>query len=152
MRLFILRHGRAEPYQAMDASRALVPTGRDDVRLVVERQRDKMPALTDVWVSPYVRARQSAEIARAALELPESCEHITDLIVPEARIDTLIAELYRSGLESVLLVSHQPLVSTLLDTLCGASEAHHMKTASLAALELDVVAADMGRLLWIEHP
>ncbi|WP_041523511.1 phosphohistidine phosphatase SixA [Gilvimarinus agarilyticus] len=152
MRLYILRHGRAEPYQAMDASRALVATGQEDVRQVVGRQRDNMPALRDVWVSPYVRARQSAEIARAVLELPESCEYITDLIVPEARVDKLIAELYRSDLESVLLVSHQPLVSTLLDTLCGVSEAHHMKTASLAAVELEVVAADMGRLLWIEHP
>ncbi|WP_049722002.1 phosphohistidine phosphatase SixA [Gilvimarinus polysaccharolyticus] len=152
MRLFLLRHGRAEPFLANDASRALVASGREDVRNILTRKRDAMSAVTDVWVSPYVRARQSAEIALDVLGLSAQCERVSDLIVPEARVGHLIDALYESGLESVLLVSHQPLASTLLDTLCGSSAAHDMRTASLAAVELDVVAADMGRLQWLLHP
>lgn len=151
MRLFLLRHGRAEPFQSNDASRALVASGREDVRAILTRQRDKLNAVSNIWVSPYVRARQSAEIAREVLGLPAECEQVSDLIVPEARISHLVDALYQSGLESVLLVSHQPLASMLLDALCGPSDEHDMRTASLAAVELEVVAADMGRLQWLVH-
>lgn len=152
MRLFVLRHGRAEPFQANDASRALVASGREDVRQILTRQRKAMGTISEVWVSPYLRARQSAEIAHEVLELPAQCERVSDLIVPEANVSDLIDALYLCELDSVLLVSHQPLVSTLLDTLCGPTDAHDMRTASLAAVELDVVAADMGCLQWLVHP
>lgn len=153
MQLWILRHGRAEPFQDIDASRALVTSGRQEVRHMVTQQRHKMPAVSEVWVSPYVRARQTAAIAREALGgLSARCEQVSELLLPEARVSSLIEALYQSGLDSVLLVSHQPLESTLLDVLCGPAETHYMQTASLAAVELEVVAAGMGRLQWLEHP
>jgi phosphohistidine phosphatase len=152
VRLFVLRHGRAEAFKADDASRALVASGREDVRQVVTRQCDALGSVPHVWVSPYLRAQQTAGIAREVLALPDTCELVSNLLVPEARVFSLIDALYQAKLDTVLLVSHQPLLSTLLDTLCGPSEAHHMSTASLAAVDLDVVAADMGQLRWLVHP
>ena len=48
MRLFVLRHGRAEPFQANDESRALVASGREDARQILTRQRNAMGTISDV--------------------------------------------------------------------------------------------------------
>jgi phosphohistidine phosphatase len=151
MRLLVLRHGRAEPFKTSDANRALLASGRADVQHIVKRQREAIGELTEVWVSPFLRTRQTAQIATDTLALPPECQRISELLVPGASVDDLIEALYQSSLAAVLLVSHQPLVSNLLDALCGPSELHDMQPASLAALELDVVAKQLGQLRWIQH-
>ncbi|UTF61005.1 phosphohistidine phosphatase SixA [Gilvimarinus sp. DA14] len=151
MRLFILRHGQAEPYRRDDESRELVDAGRGEVKAVISRQAHLMgcPA---VWGSPYIRAQQTAVIASEILGVPQGVSHTLAQLTPDASPAALIEELYQSGLETLLIVSHQPLVSHLLDTLCGPSEQHGMNTASLACVDCDVMAADMGRLEWLVHP
>lgn len=151
MKLFVLRHGRAEPHRTDDASRALLDSGRADVRAIVSRQAPLLGRPL-IWSSPYVRARQTAEIAADVLGLRGHTIFTTENLVPEARLIALVEEIYRADVPSLLLASHQPLVSALLDHLCGPSEAHAMKTSALACVSLDVVAADLGRLEWLLAP
>lgn len=151
MRLLVLRHGRAEPFKTDDTSRALLASGRADVQRIIERQREAIGELAEVWVSPFLRTRQTADIATDVLALPTGRQRISELLVPGAEVDRLIEALYQSPLTAVLLVSHQPLVSNLLDALCGPCESHEMQPASLAALELEVVARQLGQLRWVQH-
>ncbi len=152
VQLWVLRHGRAEPYNGNDAGRALTDEGRAQVAEVLSRQRAQMDTRgLVIWSSPFLRARQTAAIAAELLDCPIARE--TDLLLPEAKPSQLLEEVYRSSSHNILLASHQPLVSSLLDTLCGRrGEEHAMKTASLAAVRCEVAAADMGQLEWLVHP
>lgn len=105
-----------------------------------------------IWSSPYIRAQQTAGIAAEVLGVTAGVSRTLSELTPEGAPRAVIDEVYRSDLDALLLVSHQPLVSRLLDVLCGSSAQHEMKTASLACVDCDVVAADLGRLQWLVHP
>lgn len=152
VQLWILRHGRAEPYSSNDAARALTEKGRAQVAEVISRQRPQIETRgLVIWTSPYLRARQTAAIAAGLLDCPIARE--TDLLLPEAGPGQLLEAIYRCASDNILLASHQPLVSSLLDYLCGRrGEEHDMKTASLAAVHCEVAAADLGQLQWLVHP
>ncbi|MDO3386460.1 phosphohistidine phosphatase SixA [Gilvimarinus sp. SDUM040013] len=151
MHLFILRHGRAEPYRGDDASRELVASGRKDVHSIVQRQKSYLNDVA-IWSSPYVRALQTAEIAAHCLGLPTSPDCITANLTPDASVQKLLREIYQSELTSLLIVSHQPLVGDLLQALCTQAQPSPMKTASMAGLTLEIAAADFGQLDWLVHP
>ena len=52
---------------------------------------------------------------------------------------------------SLLLVSHQPLVSELIASLCEVSQhTINMHTAALASIELNPVAFGMGKLQFVD--
>lgn len=157
MKLYILRHGQAEARAANDSLRALTETGRSDVERMVSAMRADILGPEQLWSSPYRRAQQTAEIADRILSATEPASApidtvTTDCLVPEAALSELYARLQSSQAQSVLLVSHQPLVGSLLDDLCGTDPGFHpMGTASLACVELELPARGMGRLAWLRH-
>lgn len=65
MKLWILRHGEAQPHAPRDADRELTPLGCEQVLRSAEQLRSK--PLNSIWVSPYVRAQQTAALVREAL-------------------------------------------------------------------------------------
>lgn len=150
MELFILRHGQAEPQITSDEVRQLTQKGRADVARVVRASLTDLGDITHLWVSPLVRAQQTAEIAGEIIGNIQP--YTTELLVPEADPQALFQQLQLSECSSLLLVSHQPLVSRILDTLCGTEDGYHeMGTSSLACVDIDVVAAAMGKLRWQRH-
>ncbi|MNJ72988.1 hypothetical protein D3C77_697140 [compost metagenome] len=75
-------------------------------------------------------------------------------LTPDSDPQAVIAELDKLGLEEVLLVSHQPLVGTLVGLL---EHGHYrtpapMSTASLAQLEGDWPLAGLMTLKSLKHP
>ena len=60
MKLWFIRHGEAEPYQAHDAERQLTNYGRQQVVQAADFLRDI--SFDRVLCSPYIRARQTAEL------------------------------------------------------------------------------------------
>ena len=150
MRLFILRHGQAEPLATTDEARQLTDKGRADVARIIKASMDEVAEITHIWVSPLVRAHQTADIVGALLGNTQF--FTTELLKPEADPQLLFEQLQQCDSEGLLLVSHQPLVSRMLDRLCGTDSGYHdMATASLACVDIDIVAADMGKLLWLRH-
>lgn len=157
MTIYILRHGQAEAQITTDEARRLTEKGRSDTAKVVGARALDMASLTQIWASPLVRAQQTAIIATHYF--PHLSIQTTDLLIPEANPQALLAwldELYQQHLQdsnqSILLVSHQPLVGALVNKLCGTpSDYHPMGTSSLAAIRAQVMAADMGDLLWLDH-
>lgn len=152
MKLFVLRHGRAENRAASDFDRALTDSGRADLTRVLTGSREALAGVDQVWVSPLLRAQQSAAIAVQVLGGSPPME-TTEALVPEADLNKLYRRLQGFTGEALLLVSHQPLVGELVNDLCGAEPGlHPMGTASLAALELELVASGLAELLWLRHP
>lgn len=152
MKLFILRHGQAEPQKTTDEVRELTDKGCEDTARVVSARVRDLQTVAQIWASPLVRAQQTANIALNYLSALEI--HTSDLIIPEA--NPVIAMNWLQSINqqnlSILLVSHQPFVGELVNKLCGKSADYYpMGTSSLAAIDVSVVAAGMGELLWLDH-
>lgn len=156
MKLYILRHGQAETSASSDFERRLTEKGRADVASMVARFRSDLQALNEIWVSPLVRAQQTAQVALAELSLKPAQRPAcvtTESLVPEAHLDRLYRQLNDSQAENLLLVSHQPLVGELVNDLCGTEPGHHaLGTASMACIEAEFFAASLGELCWLYHP
>lgn len=150
MELFILRHGQAEPYSKKDAQRQLVDIGRREVEEAISSSLDDLQPVAQIWISPLVRAQQTAEIASRLL--PHALLQTLDILVPDADPVSVFEKLAASKCQSLLLVSHQPLVSTLCEMACGVEPGYYsMSTASLACVDFDAPAAGLGQLRWLRH-
>ncbi|MCU7555178.1 phosphohistidine phosphatase SixA [Alteromonas sp. ASW11-19] len=141
---FIMRHGEAEPLQLDDKSRQLTGVGRRQVA-------DATQWLTAHWcpegkvdlalVSPYRRARQTYDVM--SLDIRPGKMEVFEDITPagnpqlvhdylDARVAT--AQARKQSLNSILLVSHMPLVSYLVDTVCQSYTTSLFATASIAVI------------------
>ncbi len=152
MKLMILRHGHAVAEAPADNLRILSPQGELDVHKVAQENYEAFKDAQCIVHSPYVRAQQTAEITSQYCTAPRK---ESDLFVPDGRPDHVIAYLNELAemYASVLIVSHQPLVGTLIDQLGGFEPGRYrMGTSSLACLNCDLIAADCCSLAWIKHP
>jgi len=122
MNLYLLRHGIAvelgERGSARDADRPLIPKGMRKVRAVAQALKSMEPEFDVIFSSPYVRARQTAEIVASAFGVEKRlklCEHL----VPGGSLRRLIEFLNRLAPkpENVLLVGHEPSLSELTSLL-----------------------------------
>lgn len=152
MKLFILRHGQAEPQKTTDEVRELTDKGREDTKRVVSARITDMQSITEIWASPLVRAQQTAHIA--ASYFPALKIQTSELIIPESNLSVAMDWLQSINQQNlaILLVSHQPFVGELVNKLCGKPAGFYpLGTSSLAVIQAPVIAADMGELLWLDH-
>lgn len=151
MRLWLLRHGQAEPRARSDAERALTAHGRDEVRQAALQLQGR--PLSGILVSPYVRAQQTAALVREALGFTGIMQTVPWL-TPESELRETLSQLDAYAEGEWLLVTHQPLVGALGGLLIHGhrQEPLPMHTASLAELEGDVLAAGTLELLALVHP
>jgi phosphohistidine phosphatase len=151
MELFIMRHGQAEPFTANDASRQLVEKGRLDVAKIIQNSSLDLHKVKQIWVSPFIRAQQTARIAA---EILGSTQLITQhFLTPDNDPLDVVRQLQLIDCDSLMLVSHQPLVSRLIGFCCGTPADHYaMDTASLACIDFDVPGMNSGYMRWQRHP
>jgi phosphohistidine phosphatase len=155
MDLFLLRHGCAEPSAIRDRDRKLTAEGREELQRVMAAATPQFSAITRVMASPYVRAQQSCDIATTFLpHLADQDRHIADFLTPGSNPQRTIDWLLTQPADSaILLVTHQPLVGTLLDELCGFEAGRYrMGTGALAYLQLPLVGRGQADLIWLKHP
>ncbi|MDH1443810.1 phosphohistidine phosphatase SixA [Pseudomonas sp. GD03721] len=151
MRLWLLRHGQAEPQAASDAARELTAHGRQEVQQAAAQLLGR--PLTAIMASPYVRAQQTAELVRLELGFSGSVQTVSWL-TPDSDPRDALKYLDEREHAEVLLVSHQPLIGALGGLLVHGhrQEPLPMRTASLAELEGDISAAGLMELLALIHP
>ena len=151
MRLWLLRHGQAEPKARTDAQRNLTDVGRREVEGDAAPLQDQ--SLQVILVSPYQRAQQTAEIVRQALGFTGPVETVPWLTPDSDPADAMLY-LDRRTEQRLLLVTHQPLVGALGGWLVsGHRDAPlPMATASLAELEGEHLAAGLMHLVGLRHP
>ena len=156
MEIYLLRHGIAEPVQPgmKDADRALTPEGRDKLRRVLRRAKNAGVAPSAILSSPYRRALETAEIAADSLGYHAKVIQ-TPALVPEAAPHGVWEEI-RSRREesSLLLASHEPLMSATLALLLGTPALLvDMKKAGLARVDCDRFGPEPKCMLkWLLTP
>ncbi|WP_313224794.1 phosphohistidine phosphatase SixA [Stutzerimonas nitrititolerans] len=151
MRIWLLRHGEAEPRARTDAQRCLTEAGRNEVRRSAAHLVGR--PLQTILASPYVRAQQTAELVREVLGFGGMVETVP-WMTPDSDIDEAMLYLSRRSESDLLLVTHQPFVGALGGWLVSGqrSDALPMATASLAELEGEGVAAGLMHLRSLRHP
>lgn len=121
MWIYLLRHGIAEdpgPGQP-DEQRALTPKGLDRLEKAAAAWQKLVPPPQLVLTSPYLRARQTAEIFAKAVGYGDDPRH-DESLVPHGRIEQALATLegeLLSRTESVAIVGHEPHLGYLLGSL-----------------------------------
>ena len=114
MNIFILRHGIAveagSPGFSKDSERTLTPKGERKIWQVADAMMSLEISFQVILTSPYVRARQTAEIVAEALSAKKKLEE-TEHLTPGGSVKRLIEHIVgmKPAPENVLLVGHEPL-------------------------------------------
>lgn len=146
MRLWLLRHGEAQHFAPQDALRALTEQGRQDVLASAARLRDR--PLEAILASPYVRARQTAELVAQSLAFPGVVE-IQSWLTPDSDPMDALEQLSRRPEAELLVVTHQPFVGALAGLLINGHRQSPlpMRTAALVGLQADYLLAGVMDLV-----
>lgn len=150
MKVWILRHGEAESQGRSDAERELTAHGREQVLKSAAHLLGQ--PLTRIIASPYVRAQQTAELVHQVLGFSEPVM-TASWLTPDSDSRVVLSRLDQYATEEVLLVSHQPLVGTLIGVLVHGHyrQPQPMNTASLAELQGDFPLAGLMELVSVRH-
>lgn len=153
MKLYLLRHGDSESRAATDAQRQLTSEGLDEVRAVAKQFSRKGVSLGRCFSSPYIRADQTAKAFLAGISQSLPIEY-DEVLTPEKRAWEVMAFLSDLDAESVLLVSHNPLLSELNAMLVEGNidSMIIMGTCDIAAIEADIIADGLGKRLFYLSP
>mgnify|MGYP000848440388 FL=1 len=153
MYIGLMRHGKAEPFVTSqdDALRQLTERGRRDVTAMAALVRRWWPAgTTQIWTSPVLRARQTAEIMGRQVR-PEAVQQQDALAA--GNLDGLYKSLARyDDKASLLLIGHSPYLESWTEMLTGMKLDY--KTGSLAFFSYDAYDGAYGKakLLLYIHP
>lgn len=147
--LYIMRHGDAEPAQALkaDAVRPLSQLGEQEVLASAQWLNEHIhkqggQGIDWLAVSPFIRAQQTATIVASQVKVAQ--RDITEDAIPESDpqqfCDWFFAMLHTHypNAEHVVLVSHMPFVSYLVATLDAQTPPLLFPTAAMAEMHVDV--------------
>ncbi|ANT67758.1 phosphohistidine phosphatase SixA [Aeromonas hydrophila] len=151
MKIYIMRHGQAGMNAKTDEQRPLTEQGIEES---IHMARWLAPQLGDqldrVIHSNYLRAKQTWQSICSELPKAGAVEESGD-ITPYG--DPTFVASYLTALaakhDSILMVSHLPLVGYLVQSLCPAAGAPMFATSGLACIEWQ---DGKGVLLWLEGP
>ena len=123
--------------------------GREPISTLALEYRLACSGLEKVVSSTYTRTAQTAERFVTAADLPQRIEWLDDL-TPQGDLRAIEGFLQRTNVETVLMVTHLPLVGLLIDYLTGETGTR-MGTANLASLSMEFPAQGTASLNWIHH-
>ena len=155
----IWRHGSAEE-GVNDRLRTLTSAGREDVGVGCRQfqhacKQGNIAPLTTILHSPWVRTTQTADIIanafRAAQITPETALRPGS---PLSAVDGVLSALSaNTAVAHAVLVSHQPLVSQLVDYWLGdAGRVPSLPPGGLVTLSFDVAVPACATLLFWSFP
>lgn len=156
MDLYILRHAIAEELSDSkhkdDSHRRLTLEGAKKMYRIAEGMKGLGIRFDLILTSPYVRARQTADIVADIFKMRKLLELTTELQPggnPRKLID-LVATAY-SKRKSILLVGHEPYLSGLISLLLSGDAGLdiHLKKGGLC--KLSVPELKFGRCATLEY-
>ncbi|HDZ8843514.1 TPA: phosphohistidine phosphatase SixA [Aeromonas dhakensis] len=151
MKIYIMRHGQAGMNAKTDEQRPLTEQGIEESIHMARWLAPQLGGKLDrVIHSNYLRARQTWQSICSELPKTGAVEESGD-ITPYG--DPAFVASYLTALaakhDSILMVSHLPLVGYLVQSLCPAAGAPMFATSGLACIEWQ---DGKGALLWLEGP
>ncbi|HPX62254.1 MAG TPA: phosphohistidine phosphatase SixA [Deltaproteobacteria bacterium] len=151
MNLYVVRHGEAveSGVALLDEWRWLTPRGRKQADVLAKRLHKRGLKTCLIVSSPLARALQTAQIM--AERLGRKCRlEVSGLLAPGVDREELVELLHtRGGVESLVLVGHDPQLGELIDLLLGQGSAIHLKKGACFALEFD--PADEGSAAFVSY-
>nr|WP_086939897.1 phosphohistidine phosphatase SixA [Thaumasiovibrio occultus] len=152
MHILIMRHGEAQTFAQTDPLRPLTEFGRQASIEMGERLKNKGFESIDVaWVSPYLRAEQTWRALQTHIGAKKvtSEEDITPYGDAELVASYIKAFVQVERPQSLMLVSHLPLVGYLTAELAVPMQPPMFPTSTVACIEYD---PDTGasELSWME--
>ncbi len=156
MKVFIMRHGEAEMFASSDSERELTQRGIDQSLLVAKACAKQGHQTFDlVLVSPYIRAQQTWKAISQVFAVKdgrvEKCDDITPYGDSEDVYDYVCALAETQSLESILLVSHLPLVGYLTSEFVTDMPPPMFPTSGLVCADFDAKNGK-GEFAWHIHP
>lgn len=152
MRLFVVRHGEAEPNKIDDASRILTARGQAQVNELWQALNQRGVKINRLVASPFKRTQQTAQLITHFYPNVEIESHpcLLSESEPQAVFDWLMEQPQEDGL---VLVSHMPLVAILVGMLTDCASARLPFTPGMvASIEMEVAAVSGARLRWCISP
>jgi phosphohistidine phosphatase len=136
MIVFIMRHGEANTDSARaDGERHLTDTGTVDANNVLNTAKQMGIKINAIASSPLARAKETAEIAARIFGKEYT---VANSLEPEGSPEGVYDDLTKlDPSKSILLISHQPLVSTLLADILGGEPKASFATGTLAMVKVD---------------
>ncbi len=121
MNLYIVRHAiaveRGTSGYEDDSQRPLTEGGRKKMKKIVKGMRQLDVELDKILTSPYVRARDTAQILADGFKLKDKIA-FSDNLIPPGNFDRLIDEvLEKYEVGSLALVGHEPMLSSFISFL-----------------------------------
>ena len=147
----MFRHGIAEegrPGQP-DSARRLTPEGKDKLRVILAGARKAGVRPEVILSSPYLRAKETAELARQELKLAGGVIETAALtpMEPPGKVWEEI-RVYKDAAQ-LLVAGHEPQLSGLIAYLIGGGQVDFKKGA-LARIDVEGLGPrPAGALVWL---
>jgi phosphohistidine phosphatase len=119
MNLYIIRHAIAadEGTYEQDSDRPLTDKGRKKMRQIAKGLRALGVEFDLILSSPYVRARETAEILSDVFKMKKEIA-FSETLTPMADPDAVISEINETySVDNLALVGHEPHLSSLVGLL-----------------------------------
>jgi phosphohistidine phosphatase len=166
MNIYIIRHAIAvdegTPEYEEDSQRPLTDKGKKKMRQIAKGLRTLGVDFDLILSSPYLRAKETAEVLADVFKIKKSVAFSENLI-PMGDPDLLISELNeKHGANSVALVGHEPQLTALISLLVSekagvdmtlkkggvcrlsADDLHHTRKATLEWLLTPGILVEIG--------
>jgi phosphohistidine phosphatase len=144
MMISLLRHGiaakRGSPGYENDSERPLTAKGERRMRRIAEGMLALGLSYDLTLSSPYLRAKQTADIVAQVFKTPDGVQ-LSDTLTPEGNPRQLVETLHSAAQEqhNILLVGHEPYLSRLISTFLtgNANLSVVMKKGGLCTLDVE---------------
>jgi phosphohistidine phosphatase len=160
MEIFLLRHGlaveRGTPGFKDDSTRPLLPKGKKQLKKTARAMREMDLEFDLILSSPYLRAKETAEIIAAGLKGKQRLK-FSNALAAEKEPLHLVGELQKikPPPKTILLVGHEPFLSRLISLLATGGPDLHLDFAKGGLCKLDVEKLHAGKcavLAWLLTP
>ncbi len=159
MNLYIVRHAIAVDRETSsdedDSQRPLTDTGSKKMQKIAKGLRQLNVDFDVILSSPYVRARDTAEILANEFKLKDKLA-FSENLVPPGDFDQLIIEINEKyNVNSLALVGHEPMLSEFISYLAigGTGLAVTMKKGGICCLTSDDLAQERRATIeWLLTP
>jgi phosphohistidine phosphatase SixA len=148
MRLYFVRHGIAEDPATSDFARELTKRGRRRVAASAKVMSRLGIQPRQIFSSPRLRARQTAELIADALGMAVTLAETVNFGFDLVDVRSLIR--HSGADDEVMFVGHNPDMSLLVSELTGVDAS--MKKGGLARIDIVGKTLEGGELVWLIAP
>lgn len=159
MDVYLIRHADAvQPEHAGgmdDFDRPLTELGRSQSQHLAQSLPARGAKIERLFVSPLIRAKQTAEVLIAAWGLTGDQVVECDELAPEGRLSKLARQINKHPAAVVGLVGHRPDLNEFAGWLIGSKKAQvAMEKGGVALIRVDGEEIDKGtgELVWLMGP